>query len=65
MFIRRLRDRYGGPARWPSANTARRTKLDGTIRAAGTKASLVKVLREETGVSAVPNLPQPNMKTSV
>ena len=29
---------------------------DGTMRAAGTKASLVNVLREETGVCAVPNL---------
>ena len=35
------------------------------MRAAGTKASLVKVLIEETGVSAVPNLPQHNLKTAV
>ena len=38
---------------------------DGTMRAAGTNASLVKVLREETVVSAVPNLPQHNLKTAV
>ena len=38
---------------------------DGTMRAAGTKASPVKVLREETGVSAVRNLPQQNLKTAV
>ena len=38
---------------------------DGTMRAAGPKASLVKVLREETGVRAVPNLPQHNLKTAV
>ena len=38
---------------------------DGTMRAAGTKASLVKILREETCVSAVPNLPQNNLKTAV
>ena len=31
---------------------------DETMRAAGTNASPVKVLREETGVRAVPNLPQ-------
>ena len=30
--------------------------VDGTMRAAGTKASLVNVLREETGVCAVPHL---------
>ena len=35
------------------------------MRAAGTKASLVKVLREDTGVSAVPNLPQQNMTTTM
>ena len=35
------------------------------MRAAGTKASLVKVMREKAGVSAVPNLPQQNMKTAV
>ena len=38
---------------------------DGTMRAAGTKASLVKVMREETGVRAVPSLPQQNLKTAV
>ena len=38
---------------------------NGTIRAAGTKASLVKVLREETCVTAVPNLPHQNLKTAV
>ena len=38
---------------------------DGTTSAAGTKANLVKVLREETVVSAVPNLPQHNLKTAV
>ena len=37
---------------------------DGTS-ATGTKANLVKVLREETVVSAVPNLPQHNLKTAV
>ena len=35
------------------------------MRAAGTNASPVKVLREETGVSAVPNLSQHNSKTAV
>ena len=35
------------------------------MRAAGTEASLVKVLRDETRVRAVPNLPQQNMKTAV
>ena len=30
---------------------------NGTTRATGTKARLVKVLREETCVTAVPNLP--------
>ena len=35
------------------------------MRAAGTKASPVKVLREETDVSAVPNMSQQNMKTPV
>ena len=35
------------------------------MRAAGTKASLVKVLREETCVTAVPNLPHQNLKTAV
>ena len=38
---------------------------DGTMRAAGTKASLVKVLIEETCVTAVPNLPDQNLKTAV
>ena len=38
---------------------------NGTMRAAGTKASLVKVLREETCVTAVPYLPHQNMKTAV
>ena len=38
---------------------------DGTTSAAGTKANLVKVLRDETVVSAVPNLPQHNLKTAV
>ena len=38
---------------------------DGTTSAAGTKANLVKVLREETVVSAVPNLPRHNLKTAV
>ena len=38
---------------------------DGTTSAAGTKANLVEVLREDTGVSAVPNLPQHNLKTAV
>ena len=38
---------------------------DGTTSAAGTKANLDKVLREETGVSAVPNLQQHNLKTAV
>ena len=45
-------------------NAARRL-LHFSMRAAGTKASLVKVLREEAGVSAVPNLPQQNLKTAV
>ena len=40
-------------------------KEDGTTSAAGTKANLVEVLREDTGVSAVPNLPQHNLKTAV
>ena len=35
------------------------------MRAAGTNASPVKVLREETDVRAVPNLPQQNLKTAV
>ena len=39
---------------------------DGTTSAAGTKANLVEVLREDTGVTcAVPNLPQHNLKTAV
>ena len=38
---------------------------DETMRAAGTNASPVKVLREETGVRAVPNLTQHNLKTAV
>ena len=38
---------------------------DETMRAAGTNASPVKVLGEETGVRAVPNLPQQNLKTAV
>ena len=38
---------------------------NGTMRVAGTKASLVKVLREETCVTAVPNLPHQNLKTAV
>ena len=38
---------------------------NGTMRAAGTKASLVKILREETCVTAVPNLPHQNLKTAV
>ena len=38
---------------------------DETMRAAGTNGSPVKVLREETGVRAVPNLPQQNLKTAV
>ena len=38
---------------------------DETMRAAGTNASPVKVLREERGVRAVPNLPQQNLKTAV
>ena len=38
---------------------------DDTTSAAGTNANLVKVLREETVVSAVPNLPQHNLKTAV
>ena len=38
---------------------------NGTMRAAGTKACLVKVLREETCVTAVPNLPHQNLKTAV
>ena len=38
---------------------------NGTMRATGTKASLVKVLREETCVTAVPNLPHQNLKTAV
>ena len=38
---------------------------DGTTSAAGTKANLVEALREDTGVSAVPNLPQHNLKTAV
>ena len=37
---------------------------DETTSAAGTNANLVKVLREETVVSAVPNLPQHNVKTA-
>ena len=36
-----------------------------SMRAAGTKASLVKVLREEARVSAVPDLPQQNLKSAV
>ena len=39
--------------------------FNGTMRAAGTKASLVKVLREETCVTAVANLPHQNLKTAV
>ena len=35
------------------------------MRAAGTKASLVNVMREETCVTAVPNLPHQNLKTAV
>ena len=38
---------------------------DESMRAAGTNACPVKVLREETGVRAVPNLPQHNLKTAV
>ena len=38
---------------------------NGTMRAAGTKASLVKVLREETCVTAVPNLQHQSLKTAV
>ena len=38
---------------------------DGTMRAAGIIASPVKVLREATSVSAVPNLPQQNLQTAV
>ena len=37
---------------------------DGSTSAAGTNANLVKVLREETVISAVPNLPQHNLKTA-
>ena len=32
MSISRLPGRYGGPARWPSANTARRTRRSAGIR---------------------------------
>ena len=39
-------------------------KEDGTMRAAETNVSPIKVLREET-VSAVPNLPKQNLKTAV
>ena len=35
------------------------------MRAARTKAIPVKVLREETGVSTVPNVPQQNLKAAV
>ena len=35
------------------------------MRATGTNASMVLVLIEETGVSAVPNLPQQNLQTAV
>ena len=38
---------------------------DGTMRAAETNASPVKVLREETGVSAVPNMQQHILCTAV
>ena len=38
---------------------------DGTMKALGTKASLVKGLREEPNVSTGPNLPQQNLKTAV
>ena len=38
---------------------------DGTMRAAGTKASLVKVLKEETKVNTATNLPQQQRKTAV
>ena len=38
---------------------------NGTMRAAGTKASLVKVPREETCVTAFANLPHQNLKTAV
>ena len=38
---------------------------DGTTSATGTNANMVKVLREETVVSAVPNLLQHNLKTAV
>ena len=38
---------------------------NGTMRAAGTNASLFKVLREETCVTVVPNLPHQNLKTAV
>ena len=40
-------------------------KQDGTMGAARTKAIPVIVLREETGVSADPNLPQQNQKAVV
>ena len=42
-----------------------KTTLNFSLRAAGTKASLVKVLRDDTRVRAVPYLPQQNLKTAV
>ena len=48
-----------------SKNPASLFNEDGTMRTAGTNASLVKVLIEETGVSAVPVLPQHNLKAAV
>ena len=41
------------------------SNTDGTLRAAGTRASLVKFMRDDSGVSAVSNLPQHNLKTAV
>ena len=38
---------------------------DGSMRAAGTKSSLVKALEEETKVNSVPHLPQEERKTAV
>ena len=38
---------------------------DGTMKAAGTNVCLVKVLTEETGVRAVPNLPQHSLQATV
>jgi len=38
---------------------------DGSMRAAGTKSTLVKALKEETKVSSSPSLPPEERKTAV